>query len=87
MSRLCFGNDLGLGRVVSFALSLGISLAAEGEWILPPQNMPVTYQDYFFLAKGNQELSRFRRSSLPSLPLPNLHWKEGLYQKEKYYQR
>ena len=37
-----------LGGVVSFALSLGISFGAEGEWILPPQNMPVTYQDYFF---------------------------------------
>ena len=40
-----------------------------------------------YLAKGNQELSRLRKSSLPSLPLPNSHWKEGLYHKEKYYQR
>ena len=76
---------MGLGRVVSSALSLGMSPAAEGEWILPPQNMPVTHEDY--LAKGNQELSRLRKSSLPSLPLPNSHWKEGLYHKEKYYQR
>ena len=48
LSRLCFWNDWGLGRLVSFVLSLGISLAAEGEWTLPPQNMPVTHEDYFF---------------------------------------